>query len=197
LFIYLRPVKPRDDNKIQQIFAATLRLVVQSGIAGITMRQIAKEAKMATGTLYIYFKDKDKLVNDLYYSCRASSINAYFKGYNDTIPYKEGLKIVWTNILNHRLDNFDESVFMEQCYHSPFVSASNKEMNQQLLQPLYKLIDRGKEEKILKDLDTILLLISMMSSTTGLIKYINYHKKKVTEDMVRNAFIVCWDGLKK
>lgn len=196
MFIYLRPVKPRDETKIQQIFAATLQLVVLRGVAGITMRQIAKEAKMATGTLYIYFKDKDKLINDLYYSCRASSVSAYFKGYNPSIPYKEGFTIIWNNILNHRLENFDEAVFMEQCYHSPFMSESTKEMNQQLLQPLYKLIERGKEEKLLKNLDTILLLISMMGSITGLIKYINYHKKKITDDMIGNAFLICWDGLK-
>ncbi len=190
-------MKPRDENKTEQIFTATLASVVKTGVAGITMRQIAKEAKIATGTLYIYFKDKDKLLNELYYSCRSSSVNAYFRGYESSMPYKNGLKIVWTNILNHRLQNFDESVFMEQCYHSPFISQPTKEMSQQLLQPLYKLIERGKEEKLLKDLDTVLLLMSMMSSITGLIKYINYHQKKVSEEMIKNAFVICWDGLKR
>jgi AcrR family transcriptional regulator len=189
-------LKHRDDNKIQQVFAATLKLVVKSGVAGITMRQIAKEAKMATGTLYIYFKDKDELINQLYASCRASSVNAYFKGYSDPMPFKKGFKIIWNNILYHRVDNFDVAVFMEQCYHSPFISESTKEMSRQLLQPLFKLIDKGKEEKVLKDLDTVLLLIFMMGSITEVIKYVNYHKKKITNDMIKDAFIICWDGLK-
>ncbi|MBS1565823.1 MAG: helix-turn-helix transcriptional regulator, partial [Bacteroidetes bacterium] len=55
-------MKPKDDTKIEQIFAATLRLVEEIGVAGITMRQIAREAGMATGTLYIYFKDKESLI---------------------------------------------------------------------------------------------------------------------------------------
>jgi AcrR family transcriptional regulator len=190
-------LKPRDDNKIQQVFTATLKLVVQSGVAGITMRQIAKEAKMATGTLYIYFKDKDELINQLYASCRASSVNTYFNGYNTTLPFKEGFKVIWNNILNHRLENFDVAVFMEQCYHSPFISESTKEMSRQLLQPLFKLIERGREENVLKDLDTIMLLIFMVGSITEVIKYINYHKKKLTDDMIKNAFIICWDGLKR
>jgi AcrR family transcriptional regulator len=196
-FIYICGLKPRDDNKIQQIFTATLKLVVRTGVAGITMRQIAKEAKMATGTLYIYFKDKDQLVNQLYASCRAASVNAYFEGYNDAKPFKDGFKIIWKNILNHRLENFDVSVFMEQCYHSPFISESTKEMSRQLIQPLYKLIDRGKEEKLLKDIDTIMLLIFMMGSITEVIKYINYHKKKITDEMIKNAITICWDGLKR
>jgi AcrR family transcriptional regulator len=190
-------VKQRDDSKIQQIFAATLQLVVKSGVAGITMRQIAKAAGMATGTLYIYFKDKDELVNQLYVSCRAASIDAYFKGYNETSPFKKGFRIIWNNILQYRLANFDVSVFMEQCYHSPFISESTKEMNEQLFQPLYKLMERGKAEKLLNNYDTLLLLILMMGSITGVIKYINYHKKKTTADMMENAFTICWDGLKK
>ena len=190
-------MKQRDENKIQQIFAATLQLVVKSGVAGITMRQIARESGMATGTLYIYFTDKDELINQLYASCRALSVSAYFKGYDDEISFKKGFKIIWNNILQHRMENFDVSVFMEQCYHSPFISESTKEMSRQLLQPLYKLMERGKEEKILKDLNTIMLLIFMMGSITEVIKYVNYHKKKITGGMVKDAFIICWDGLKR
>jgi len=196
-FIYFCSVKQRDESKIEQIFAATLQLVVKRGIAGITMRQIAKAAGMATGTLYIYFRDKDELINQLYVSCRASSVNAYFKGYNEAASFKKGFRIVWNNILQYRLAHFDVSVFMEQSYHSPFISESTKEMNEQLFQPLYKLMDRGKAEEIFKNYDTILLIILMMSSFTGVIKYINYHKKKTSADMIENAFTICWDGLKK
>jgi len=190
-------VKQRDESKIEQIFAATLQLVVKRGVAGITMRQIAKAAGMATGTLYIYFKDKDELVNQLYVSCRASSVNAYFKSYNEAASFKKGFRIVWNNILQYLLAHFYVSVFMEQCYHTPFVSESTKEMNEQVFQPLYKLIERGKAEKILKDYDTMMLLVLMMGGINGVIKYINYHKKKTTADMIENAFNICWDGLKK
>ncbi|MEP7277243.1 MAG: TetR/AcrR family transcriptional regulator [Bacteroidota bacterium] len=189
-------LKQRDENKIQQIFAATLQLVVNRGVAGVTMRQIARQAGMATGTLYIYFKDKDELINQLYSSCRAASVDAYFKGYDDEITFKKGFKVIWNNILQYRMNNFDVSVFMEQCFHSPFMTESTKEMNQQLLQPLYKLIERGKEEKMLKDLDTVMLLIFMMASITAVIKYVNYHKKKITVDLIKEAFGICWDGLK-
>lgn len=190
-------MKQRDENKIQQIFTATLQLVVKKGVAGITMRQIAKAANMATGTLYIYFRDKDELVNQLYSNCRASSVNAYFHGYKDKVAYKKGFKTIWNNILDDRIKNFDVYVFMEQCYHSPFISESTKEMSKQLLQPLFKLMERGREEKILKDLDPIMLLIFMMGSITEVIKYVNYHKKKITPEMMENAFIICWDGLKR
>ncbi len=56
MFIILCTVKQRDDNKTEQIFSATLKLVVQSGgVAGITMRANCQRGKMATGyPLYLF-----------------------------------------------------------------------------------------------------------------------------------------------
>jgi TetR/AcrR family transcriptional regulator, repressor of fatR-cypB operon len=196
-FIYFCSLKRKDENKVGQIFSATLKLVVDMGMAGITMRQIASKAGMATGTLYIYFKDKEELINQLYEDCRTSSVNAYFNGYDAAKPFKTGFRIIWKNILSHKINNFDAAVFMEQCYHSPFIPETSKEMSRHLLKPLYRLMDRGKEEMIIKDVDTLLLLIFMIGNITEVIKYVKYNNKKVSEDIIENAFSICWDGLKK
>lgn len=194
-FIYICQVKQKDDNKISHIFSATLKLVVEIGIAGITMRQIAQKAQIATGTLYIYFKDKDDLIHQLYMDCRQATIHAYLEGYDPAKDFKEGFQMIWMNILKYRIENFDMSVFMEQSFHSPFISESAKEMSRHMLKPLYKLMDRGKEEKIIKDIDTNLLLISMIGSIAEVIKFVKYHKKKLTDEIIQDAFSICWDGL--
>ena len=53
-------MRVKDFSKIDIVFKATLRLIQTQGIAGITMSKIAKESTLATGTLYIYFKNKEK-----------------------------------------------------------------------------------------------------------------------------------------
>jgi len=189
-------VKPRDDKKIAQIFSATLDLVEQKGVAGITMRQIARKAKMATGTLYIYFKDKNELINALFINCRSSSVKVYFKGYNAKEKFATGIKKIWKNIVRHRIENFEEAVFLEQCYHSPFIYESSKEMSHRMIQPLYKLMERGKREKKIKNLDTFLLLTFMVGSITEMIRYARYSGKQFTEEMVEDTFGLCWQGMK-
>ena len=171
--------------------------MVEIGVAGITMRQIAQEAGMATGTLYIYFKDKESLITRLYEECKESSISAYFKDYDPAKPFKTGFKVVFKNILAHKLEHFAIAVFLEQCYHSPFLSQSSKEMSRTLVNPLFKLMERGKEEKMFKDLDTLFLLIFMVGSITDAIKYIKYNNKKITPEVTESAFTLCWDGLKR
>ena len=75
-------MKLRDDKKTEQIFGAALGLVKEKGLAGITMCEIAKEAGLATGTLYIYFKNKEELINILFAECRKASVENYFHQYN-------------------------------------------------------------------------------------------------------------------
>ena len=170
---------------------------MEKGVAGITMGDIARKAKMATGTLYIYFKNKEDLVNALFVTCRASSVSIYFTGYDPGATFKESFKTIWMNIVRHRVEHFEEAVFLEQCYHSPFIAEGNKETSKQLLQPLFTLMDRGKKEKIIKDADTILLLTFMVGSINEIVKYTHYHKRTLSKAMIQTAFDMCWNGLSK
>jgi len=95
-------LKQRDDKKTDQIFQAALGLVKEKGLAGITMCEIAKEAGMATGTLYIYFKNKDELINILFAECRKASAENYFQNYDPSQPFKSGFVIIHHSLMSVR-----------------------------------------------------------------------------------------------
>jgi len=48
--------------RIQSIQEATLRVIARKGMSAATMQEIAEEAGVAKGTLYLYFRDRDELV---------------------------------------------------------------------------------------------------------------------------------------
>ena len=48
-------------ERIDQILAAGRRLFLEKGYLGATVRDIAMEAELSTGTLYFYFKGKDEI----------------------------------------------------------------------------------------------------------------------------------------
>lgn len=189
-------MKPRDEQKIQLIYQATLRIVKENGLAGITMSEIAREAKIATGTLYIYFDSKEVLINDLFTLCRKSSADIYFKGYDPSLPFVEGLRTIWFNLLEFRLEHFKESVFMDQCYHSPYITETTKDLTKKMIQPLYKLVERGKEEKQLKNLDAFMLLVFMFSGINEFVKHSVYSERKITKSSKEELFHLMWDGIK-
>jgi len=190
-------VKPRDNKKIEKIFKATLQLVKEKGVAGITMGEIAHAAKIATGTLYIYFTSKDDLLNVLFTQCRKAAIDAYFEDYDAAIPFKAGFKIIWLNILRYRREHFEDAIFMDQCNHSPFITERTKDITNKMIQPLFKLVERGKSEKLLKDIDSFTLLVFMVGSITEYVKHSIYSDKKMSKLLVEQMFNLCWDGVKR
>ena len=50
------------EYRIQSIQDAALRVISRKGMAAATMQEIAEEAGIAKGTIYLYFRDRDELV---------------------------------------------------------------------------------------------------------------------------------------
>ena len=189
-------MKPKDDNKIDQIYKATLKLVKANGLAGITMQSVAKEADMATGTLYIYFRKKESIITSLFDVCVKNSVSGFFKGYDANAPFKTGFHTIWTNILQHKLAHFEEGIFIEQCFHSPYIDEGTRITVKKMFDPMTELIVRGKGEKKIKDIDTFWLLSFMTGSINELVKRSIYHNKKTTPEILDVYFQMCWDGIK-
>ena len=52
-----------EEFRIQSILDATMRVVARKGLVEATMQEIADEAEIAKGTIYLYFADRDDLLN--------------------------------------------------------------------------------------------------------------------------------------
>ena len=187
---------PRDDKKTDQIFLAALGLVKEKGLAGITMCEIAREVGMATGTLYIYFKNKDELINILFAECRKASAEKYFQNYDPAQLFKLGFTKVWMNILKFRIANFEEFFFMDRCYYSPFTNECTIKLTRQMIQPLFKLIERGRDENVFKDVHTFSLLTFMIGSINEGVKNAHHSRKPLTRKIIAAMFTMCWEGMK-
>jgi AcrR family transcriptional regulator len=48
--------------RIQSIQEAAMRVIARKGMAAATMQEIAEEAGVAKGTIYLYFRDREELV---------------------------------------------------------------------------------------------------------------------------------------
>jgi AcrR family transcriptional regulator len=189
-------MKPRDENKVNEIYKATLSLVKASGLAGITMQSVAKEAGIATGTLYIYFKNKEDLINTLFHVCIKNWASSFFRNYDPAQPFKIGFQTIWSNIVDNRVTQFNESIFVEQCFHSPFIDEDTKVTLRKMFEPLKQLLERGKTEHLVKDIDTFWLISFMIGTINEIAKRIIYYNMKLTREVLDTNFQLCWDGIK-
>ena len=186
-------MRTKDLNKKDRIFKAALVLTKKVGIAGITMSKIAKEAQIATGTLYIYFKTKEELIHQLYVKLETESAHRFLQNYDDSLSFKKGIKNIWLNYLKHRIEYFEESIFLEQYYHSPYITQQQKEMAEDMKQPVYRLLETGKKNNEIKtQADSQLLFLAML----GFIREMAYEhiegNYELNEERIEAAFQLNW-----
>lgn len=189
-------MKPRDESKIDEIFAATLQLVKEHGLAGTTMSMIARKAGFATGTVYIYFENKEQLIVQLFEKCFRNYAQDYFVGFNPSDPFKVAFHTIWMNMVRHSTAKFNEVIFIEQCFHSPFISEETRRTSKEMLKPWRDLIERGKQEQLIREVDTSWLLVFIRGPVRELIKFVEYNKLKITRELIDNMFEMCWNGIR-
>jgi TetR/AcrR family transcriptional regulator, repressor of fatR-cypB operon len=194
-FIFVN-VRCRDDKKIEAIYKATLALVKDRGLSGITMNDISKEAAIATGTLYIYFKNKEELIKELFQECRTKSMEKYFAGIDACAPFEERLKTVFTNIITYKITHFEVSAFLEQSYHSPFVCITDLNKKQRSLDPLFELVQEGILSGRIKTLERDLIVSFMFGIIHEMVKNSYFSKKKLTASSIDQLYVMFWDAVR-
>ena len=190
-------MRVKDSNKIDQIFEAGLRLITREGLAGLTMAKLAKEARLATGTLYIYFTSKEELLNKLNKKLQQESGPLFMEGYSPEEDFINGLKKVWVNYIKYRIENYEKSVFMEQYYRSPYISPKEMVLAESLKKPFYQMIRRGKNEGLVrKDLDDEMLFLAMQGFIRELADEHVAGVYKMDQKRIDQAFQLSWVSMK-
>lgn len=189
-------MRRKDENKTTVIFRATLDVVQRIGIAGITMADIARQANIATGTIYIYFKNKEVLLNELYTHLEKLPEERIIKCIDTTLSTKGILSAIWHNYLNHRINFYDESLFIEQHYYSPYSTPEQKAAVDKLKVFSIDVMNRGKANgEIAADLDPEMVFWAI----TGFIRSLAAEHKEgrypLTPERTKAAFDLNWKML--
>lgn len=186
----------KDESKVHAIYKATLALVKERGLAGITMGDISKEASIATGTLYIYFKNKDELIRALFTVCREKSARHYFEGLEASMSFEERMKKMFRNIIYFKTDHFDISAFLEQTSHSPYIHITDLKRKQKAMQPLFDLISEGIETNKIKDTEIELVVSYLAGIVNEMVKRAYFSNKKLTDPVIDEVYEMFWDGIR-
>jgi len=186
-----------DADKEQLIFRAALRLIQQEGFAGLKMSILAKEARMAAGTIYLYFKSKEDLINRLYITLKRRNAQALLKGYDAGAPFMESFELIWQNFLDANLANPEESAFIEQYYRSPYLDKTVQDEADRLVAPIFELLERGKKERLIKDVPTEMLVAQLTGFVNGLAHLYASGNLSITQAFKTTALAMAWDGLKR
>jgi TetR/AcrR family fatty acid metabolism transcriptional regulator len=143
------------NNKYHQILEAAVKVFARQGFYQSTIAQIAKEAGVADGTIYLYFKNKDDILVQ-FFSHRAKQV---FESFREEVDRGQTSLDKLRNLINRHLTEFQRDrngavVYQVETHQSSRLAEEQiKEMSQMYRDLISEIVEQGQQEgQIRKDL---------------------------------------------
>lgn len=183
-------------DKKEAILNSVLKLVKRDGFYHLNMKNIAEEAGVAAGTIYLYFKGKEDIINALYKMILTNFNEAVLKSYNESRSLKDNFYAMLNSAIQFYLNKKDQFSFIEQYTYAPFLFKENQDENFMLLLPIYKMMKTGKKQKAIKNLPDAVLLSLIHGPMNTILKLHLAHKTDLNKKGIREPFYdACWEAV--
>ena len=182
--------------KRDALVKATINLVNNNGFHATPMSKIAKMANVSPATIYLYFENKQDLINQVYIQVKSAFTSFAFKEYSAEMSVEKGFELIWKNIANFKLDEVEEAHFLSQCDNTPMVDENSRQEGLKHLQPLLDLWERGIKEKKIKPLSPYLLYAYTIYPIAFLMNMQQRDILKLNQEHLKEAYKAAWDSIK-
>ncbi|HEX8617609.1 MAG TPA: TetR/AcrR family transcriptional regulator [Thermoanaerobaculia bacterium] len=164
------------EYRIASIQDATMRVIARKGMAAATMQEIADEAGVAKGTIYLYFRDRDELVEKTFQSAITRLMTTIDAAIEQDMPLESKIRA----IMRAHLQFFSENREFFRLYLSmrmPEGPVARQRRQQQECQPQYRsrvqrladaltiAMDRGEIRRV----DAYKLALFIIEGSTAII----------------------------
>jgi TetR/AcrR family transcriptional regulator, fatty acid metabolism regulator protein len=150
-------ISKKEKNKVKYhlILEAAVKVFAEQGFYQSTISQIAREAGVADGTIYLYFKNKDDILLQFF----GYKTKQVFQSFREEVDKADSARDKLRNLIRRHLEEFQNDKNMAVVYqaearsNSRLVEKQLQEMSKMYLDITAEIIEQGQEEsQIRKDL---------------------------------------------
>lgn len=152
-------MRKKNDEKQNSIKKAVISSILKEGLHGTSMSKIAKEAGVSPATVYIYYQNKEMMLQDIYREYSEEVFCYLLSKISKDMDGKQLIEALIKSYYAYIKDNEEIFNFVEQFSSCPVLSNQCETMKG--IYSLYKLFDDLKNRKIIKDFrnDNLLAII--------------------------------------
>jgi AcrR family transcriptional regulator len=162
-------IDPRD--KRARLLEAALELFETRGFDGVAVPEIAKAAGVATGTLYLYFRDKATLVNALYRHWKSEYNAVVLKPLPVGIAPRKAFSHYWQRMMLFARTYPRAIRFMDLHHHGAYLDDESRALSRDYLDVATAFARDGRAQGAIRDLDPVLIVALMWGAAAGLVKF--------------------------
>lgn len=186
----------KSKDKRNALIKATIELVNNNGFHATPMSKIANMANVSPATIYLYFENKQDLVNKTYIEVKAKYTDYAFETYDVNMSVEKGFELIWKRIADFKLKDCENAMFLAQCDNTPVIDETSRQEGIKHLQPLLDLWSRGKNEGIIKPMSDYLLYAYSINPLSFLMMSEKRGTFKLDKTHLEEAYRSAWNSIR-
>ncbi len=189
--------RPKSEDKRNAIIDAATHLFAERGLTAAPTSEISKQAGVAEGTLFTYFKTKDDLINALYREIKLELADAMMSDFPQKKNVRTRLRHVWDRYVNWGIANPKQRKVLAQLQVSEVLTRESRDAGSAPFVEFQIMIRDAIERRVFRnDLPVELIsksLAALVEATIDL-TVANRSKAKQYRD---SGFQMFWAGITK
>jgi len=142
-------MRRKDDGKEKSIKEAVVKLILELGFHGTSISKIAKEAGVSPATVYIYYENKEIMLQDIYYEYSEEIFDYLLSNIYEGMGGEQLIEILARGYYNYIREHVEIFHFVDQFSSCPALANQCIELNG--VNNLSILLEDMKEKRVIKD----------------------------------------------
>jgi AcrR family transcriptional regulator len=131
----------------EKVLKTALQMVATGGFQGAPISELAAKSKVAVGTIYHHFANKDEMVGAMYLMCKENLVGALTTALDGKATTSKRFEKMWEAFQGYSLTNGIEVSFLDQYNASPLITADQQKAAEKMDQALVKFFADGIKSK--------------------------------------------------
>jgi AcrR family transcriptional regulator len=190
-------MRVKDDEKVNRIYRAAVKIVNSDGFQGSSMSKIAKEADVSAATIYLYFENKDDMIKKLFIHLKSRMGHSYFSEESHLSPSKGTFRTIWLNHYQFITENMEEYNFLENFSNCPLIERVETENKLDYCPTFESLFEQSKANGLIQNMNNDLIFSMLFSPINHLVKKSKSTDKTLTTSELIEVFEASWRAISK
>ena len=163
-------MRVKDEDKVTRIYQAAMRVINTEGFQGSSMSKIASEADVSAATIYLYFENKDDMINKLFIHLKSKMGHSYFSEGTDLSPSKGTFRAIWLSHYQYITDNSEEYNFLQNFSNCPLIEQVDQKSTLDYCPVFEKLFNQSKACGLLRPLENDIIYSLLFAPISYMVK---------------------------
>lgn len=185
------------DEKRDAILEAALELFSERGFYGTAVPLLAEKAKVAAGTIYRYFENKEAIVNALYQEQKQLFGANVLAEFPFDAPARDQFHYFWTKSCAFARQHPKAIAFLELHHHHSYLDDVSRALEANILSHAYAFFAMTAEKKVTKPYPPEVLGSIVWGSFVGLMRGCWEKRLDLSDETIEQAENCVWEAIRR